>query len=204
MSIDMNPYRALSSEISPDEFECFCMETLKAYAKKDNLKEFTILHNESVGTHDGVYQIDILGEFNAMGIKFKIIVECKMYTRPVEREKVCVLYEKQQSLGANKSVLMSTSGFQSGAVQYAKAHGITLIQIVDSLVKHIQNSSKEPNHDFVRTRNLMRKQLPNYFAMQWDCDADYPYDEIYPTKEMYRKASEAVKEQLKCLNSHPQ
>lgn len=195
MACDVNPYRNLSAEISPIDFEKFCMETLKAYAQRENLTGFSIEHNQIVNAHDGAYQIDAIGGFFALGTKIKLIVECKKYSRPIEREKVSVLFGKQQSLGANKSIFMSTSGFQSGAVQYAKEHGIALIQIIDESVKYIQDST---NMDILAIQALIRKQLPKFFALQWDCEAGYPYEEIFPTKEMYRKARESVKEQIEC------
>lgn len=60
---------------------------------------------------------------------------------------------------------MSTSGYQSGAVMFAKAHGITLIQIVDEFVKYIQNSI-QTNLDILKIQMFVRRQVPNYFALQ--------------------------------------
>lgn len=192
MNRDINPYRSLSADISPTEFEIFCMNTLQAYAIQENLKNFSVSHNQKVESNDGTYQIDVLGEFTIMGTKVKMIVECKKYSRAIEREKICSLYQKQQSLGANKSIFMSTSGYQSGAVMFAKAHGITLIQIVDEFVKYIQNSI-QPNLDILKIQMFVRRQVPNYFALQWDLDSDYPYNEIYPTKEMYKNVIDNIK-----------
>lgn len=192
MNSDINPYRSLSADISPTDFEIFCMETIKAYAEQENLKNFSILHNQKVESHDGVYQIDVVGEFSIMGTKIRMIIECKKYSRTIEREKICALYQKQQSLGVNKSIFMSTSGYQSGAVLFAKAHGITLIQIVDEFVKYVQNAV-QPNRALMEMQMLVRKQMPKYFALRWDLNSDYPYDEIYPTKEMYKKAIDTIK-----------
>ena len=33
-------------------------------------------------------------------------------------------------MGAHKEMLFTTSGFQSGAIKYAKAHGIALVSII--------------------------------------------------------------------------
>lgn len=194
---DTNPYRALSADISPIDFEVFCMETLKTYAEREKLHDFSIAHNQKINTHDGNYQIDVIGEFTALGTKIKVIVECKKYTRPVGREEVSVLHSKQHSLGANKSILISTTGFQSGAVRYAQEHGIALIQIINESVKYIQGSAETPNRDFIALQMLIRKQLPKHIAMQWNCEADYPFDEIYPTEEMHKKAFEKIRDQIK-------
>ena len=41
-----------------------------------------------------------------------------------------ILHQKIQTIGAHKGVICSTSGFQNGALKYAKMHGIACIQVV--------------------------------------------------------------------------
>lgn len=53
------------------------------------------------------------------------------YKSRVSREKVAVLYDKIRACGANKGVLILSSNFQSGAVQFASKHGVALIQLTD-------------------------------------------------------------------------
>lgn len=176
-----NPYREFVSSISGTEFEKYCLEILNAYAKAEDLKDFSALHNQKIKSYNGDYQIDILAEFIALSVNFKVIIECKRYTRPVEREKIVVLADKVKSLCAHKGILMPTSGFQSGAVEYAKKHGIALLQIFDKHVIHIQNSMiplDEMIKEFIR-------QSPNYYAYQWNTELNsFPYRKIYPSKSM--------------------
>ena len=116
-------YRKFVAKISPTEFERYCYNILNSYAENENLKDFTISHNKKIESHDGIYQIDIYAEFTAINVKFRVIAECKRYTYPIEREKIVILADKVQSLGAQKGIFISTSGFQSGAITYAKEHG---------------------------------------------------------------------------------
>lgn len=187
-----NPYREFVSSISATEFEKYCLEILNAYAEADGLKDFSILHNQKVKSDDGEYQIDILAEFIALSVSFKVIAECKRYTRPVEREKIVVLADKVRSLGAHKGILISTSGFQSGASEYAKKHGIALLQIFDKYVIHIQNSISpldEMIKEFIR-------QSPNYYAYQWNTELnDFPERKIYPSKSMIATIKEKMLKQ---------
>ena len=127
----LNPYRELVAEISPTEFEKLCLEILKGYAEAENLSDFSIQHNVSIPAGDGTYQIDVYAKFVAMGVEFMVITECKRYSYPVSREKVAVLADKVKSLGAHKGIMISTCGFQSGAYEYAKKHGIALLQVID-------------------------------------------------------------------------
>lgn len=188
MEIDINPYRSLNAEIDAIEFEKFCLETLKAYGQKEGLSDLTICHNQKIETHDSTYQIDILAEYIALGCKNKVIVECKKHSRSIKRSVVTDLYAKTQSIGAQKSILISTSGFQADAVKYAEAHGIALWQICDVRIKHITASANRTVPLHVLMQIATEEYLPNYFMLQWDCTADWPYEEIYPTLEMHKDA----------------
>ncbi|MNJ74896.1 hypothetical protein D3C77_718970 [compost metagenome] len=94
-----------------------------------------------------------------------------------------------RSLCAHKGILISTSGFQSGAAEYAKKHGIALLQIFDKYVMHIQNSINpldEMIKEFIR-------RSPDYYAYQWNTELDdFPDKKIYPSKSMI----EAIKEKM--------
>lgn len=86
-------------------------------------------HDVTICTRNGNYQLDGRICFQAYGMPFTIIVECKRYSSSVKREALIVLQDKVQELGAQKGILVTTSSFQRGAVQYAKNHGITLVQL---------------------------------------------------------------------------
>ena len=178
----INPYREFVASISATEFEKYCLDILNAYAEAESLKDFCILHNQKVEANDGEYQIDVIAEFVALSVGFKVIVECKRYTRPVEREKVIVLADKVRSLGAHKGILISTSGFQSGATEYARQHGIALLQIFDKYVMHIQASS---NLQIDPILMEFIDQSPEYYAYQWSTRLiDFPDKQIYPSETM--------------------
>lgn len=192
MTVDMNFYRSLNANIDPIEFEKFCLETLKAYGQKEGLKDFTIRHNQKVETFDSTYQIDVMAEYTALGCRNKVIVECKKQSRSVERAVVTDLYAKTQSIGAQKAILISTSGFQTDAVKYAEVHGIALWQICDVFIKHITASAGRDMPAWVEWEMAMERYLPKFFVKQWDCAADWPNKEIYPTTEMRRDAMKIV------------
>lgn len=197
--IKINPYRNFVASISAEEFEKMCLQILSSYAEAEALNNFSILHNQKVKTSDGEYQIDILSQFIALSVEFKVIVECKRYTRPVEREKIVILADKVRSLGAHKGILISTSGFQSGATEYAKQHGIALIQIFDKNVMHIQNSINPKQNDLLdEIINEFINQSPPYYAYQWSTRLnDFPDKKIYPTESMILELQEKLKNKYK-------
>ena len=48
-----------------------------------------------------------------------------------KRERVELLWSRVQSASAHKGILFSTSGFQSGAIKYAKSKNIGLVTVAD-------------------------------------------------------------------------
>lgn len=197
MDTVINPYRELPASITPLEFENFCMETLKVFAEKENLQNFVIRHNQKVETHDSTYQIDVLAEYIALGCKNTLLVECKKHTNSIKRSVVTDLYSKIQSAGAQKGLLISTAGFQSDAVKFAGEHGIALWQVCDCIIKRISASASPSLPSYVVLQLAAEAYLPKHFMLEWDCNADYPYHELYPTPEMYNEAYQKASLELR-------
>ena len=172
--------------ITPTEFERYCKEILLGYAEEEKLPQFLITHDAKIAAYDGTYQIDIYAEFTAMSVTFKVLCECKQYSKPVGRDKVAELHGKLESIGANKGILLATSGFQSGAIEYAKAHGIALIQVYDSSCEYLSHSAGPTQEDEDDPFLYMERQRPPYSAIDCTADSEYPV-RIYPTGKMIRK-----------------
>ena len=188
----INPYREFVANISPTEFEKLCLDILKGYAEVESLSDFSIQHDVHIPADDGTYQIDVYAQFIAMGVEFKVIAECKRYSSPVSREKVAVLADKIRSLGAHKGIMISTCGFQSGAYEYAKKHGIALLQIIDKNVMHITNAFRPKTKDQEQKDYLMLdwyNRMPKYYVKEY-ATMDFTEKTIYPTPKMIDKIRE--------------
>ena len=117
--------------ITPRDYELLVKGILDAAA--DGLVDYRSEHLSVLGGADGDYVIDVVATFSALGAKFVVLVECKRHTRKIERNDVQVLHSKLKSLAAQKGMLFSVSGFQSGAVEYAAAHGIALVEVATGI-----------------------------------------------------------------------
>jgi restriction system protein len=113
--------------LTPREYELEVKKLIDAWGA--SLVSYESAHLEQLAGADGEYAIDIVARFSALGADFVVLVECKHKGRKVERQDVQVLHSKVQSLGAHKGILFSTTDFQSGAIEYAHAHGIALVQM---------------------------------------------------------------------------
>ena len=191
MNSTINPFKELVKDLSPTEFEKYCLDIIQEYAEEEKLKNFHIEHNKKIQTHDGIYQIDIYAEFVVLNVQMRMLIECKKYDKPVGRDKVEILANRLQSIGAQKGILISTSGFQSGAARYAKEHGIALWQIMDNSVKYIQNSLYSYTDEEIFWQLKWRNYLPKIVVYEYD-DYDLPMNQIFPTKSMVEKARKSM------------
>ena len=116
-----------SISLTPEEFELAVKGMLDAAA--GILVKYESKHLESIAAPDGEYIIDVTARSEALGANFIVLVECKHHKRKIERQDVQILHAKLQSIGAQKGMLFSIAGFQSGAIDYAAAHGIALIKM---------------------------------------------------------------------------
>ena len=122
----------------------------------------------------------------------KILAECKQHKKRVGRDKVEVLESRLRSLGAQKGILLSTAGFQSGAIEYAEAHGIALIQVFDTRVNwysHSAGPDAEIPEDDPFTYG--ERHLPVFQAHLIKPDVEYQRS-VYPTRAMVEKVQKEV------------
>jgi Restriction endonuclease len=124
-----------SFDITPKDYE----EAVAAIAKSMNLDlvGWEVKHLDPVEGLDGTYIMDVTARFQLAGMNFLILFECKRHKDPVKRSDVQVLLTKLQSTGAQKGVVVATTGFQSGALDFAKAHGIACVRLVDNAWTYI-------------------------------------------------------------------
>lgn len=114
---------------TPREYEFIVQELLRArvlYPHDDTT--VNVFHRKQhVGKKSGhSHEIDITFELSLAGIQILILVECKCYRRAVGVEDVLEFTSRIQDIGAHKGIMVTTTGFQQGAVKIAEANGIGL------------------------------------------------------------------------------
>ncbi|MFC4047456.1 restriction endonuclease [Dactylosporangium siamense] len=117
-------------DVTPKAYE----EAVAAIATSMDLDlvGWNVNHLDPVEGLDGTYVMDVTARFRLAGMDFLILFECKRHKDPVKRSDVQVLLAKLQSTGAQKGVVVAATGFQSGALQFAEAHGIACVRLVDT------------------------------------------------------------------------
>lgn len=132
-----NPVKPVA--ITPEKFESLVVGSLQATNHK--LENFVVTHRKNLSGSGGDYEFDAVVEFTVLcGAQLTILVECKRYSRPIERKVITDLYAKMQDVAANKAMVFSTSGFQSGAIEYATNKNIALVTFVEgSFIYHTKS-----------------------------------------------------------------
>ena len=112
-------------ELTPKEFEARVVEYLGKLGI--GLRDFTIQQRGKISGPHGEFEIDGLAEFEALGAKFLVFIECKHYKSRVKREQIQILFDRLMSCNAQKGMLFATGGFQRGAIEYATSRRIALV-----------------------------------------------------------------------------
>lgn len=87
-------------------------------------------HNVKLPGKSGTqHQIDCVLEKQEGIYTYKTIVSCKHWNTKVKKEHVMTWKETVDDCKANAGAIFSLNGFQSGAIKYAKHHGLYLFHI---------------------------------------------------------------------------
>jgi restriction system protein len=115
-----------------------------------------VTHLGMIESAGGTYEIDVLVKFRILqDLRIIVLAECKHANRPVEHGEMQMLESKLRDVGAHKGIVFSTSGFQSGAIEYARAHGIGAVTVTG-----LKNEPADPT-----APGSMKPELPPKFKI---------------------------------------
>ena len=134
------------AELTPEKFEMQVVDWLQATGHM--LDNFKVTHRKNLSGPGGDYEFDAVVECTVLGgAQLTILVECKRHSRPIEREKIISIYGKFRDVEANKAMVFSTSGFQSGAIRYATSKKIALVKFIDGSFLYQTRSADSSDTD---------------------------------------------------------
>lgn len=88
-------------------------------------------------------QFDVTVRFKYGIYNYLTVIECKNYSSNVPVEKIDALATKYRDVKANKAVMVSANGFQSGCINVAEKHGIRLLTLNESVNMDMDGLIKE-------------------------------------------------------------
>lgn len=82
----------------------------------------------------GRHKVDVFVTFKQNGIESKWVVECKLWNSPVKKSDVITLQGIVADIGADRGILFSETGFQSGGENMTKTSNITLVSSLSDFI----------------------------------------------------------------------
>lgn len=77
------------------------------------------------------HNIDVWVTFSRFGLEHKWAIECKLYNKPVPKEKVLALKGVVDDVGADRGILIAESGYQPGGHAAAQSTNIELLTFAE-------------------------------------------------------------------------
>lgn len=110
------------------------------------------------------HKVDVAARRPVAGVEILWVVECKLWRNAVSKEKVAALVGIGEDLGADRCLLMSETGFQSGAVQMAAGRNITLTSLDDLRANATTDLMTARAHQAERRLREIEQQLRDWPA----------------------------------------
>lgn len=112
------------------EYEKLAREIYQAISDAEGVNNIDVQHNiKLLGKSGCNHQIDVYWEFEMMGVKHCVAIECKNYSREVSVGKLRDFYGVLQDIGNVKGIFVTKVGYQRGAKKFANHHGIVLKEL---------------------------------------------------------------------------
>lgn len=112
------------------EYEKLVQEIYQAISDAEAVKNINVQHNVKLPGKSGCnHQIDVYWEFEMMGIKHCVAIECKNYSSEVSVGKVRDFFGVLHDVGNTKGIFVTKVGYQSGAEKFANHYGIVLKEL---------------------------------------------------------------------------
>lgn len=89
------------------------------------------------------HEVDVHVTFHRSGINCTWLVECKLWKSKVSKEKVMALKSIVDDVGADRGIIVSEKGFQSGALDAVRDSNITLVTSIEEFEKTASTISSE-------------------------------------------------------------
>ncbi|WP_249978902.1 restriction endonuclease [Vreelandella olivaria] len=115
---------------SGSDYEKLTQEIYQALSEADGVENIDIQHDVKLEGRSGCkHQIDVYWEFNILGEKHRVAVECKDYKSEVSIGRLRDFFGVLHDLGNVKGVFVTKVGYQSGAKRYADYYDISLKEL---------------------------------------------------------------------------
>lgn len=112
------------------QYEQLTQSIYQAILQNESSNNIQVEHNVDITGRSGVaHQIDVLWRFRQAGIEHTVLIECKNYASSVNLEKVRNFFGVIHDIGNAQGLIVTKTGYQSGAARFANYYGIGLREL---------------------------------------------------------------------------
>lgn len=114
------------------DYEKVTRAIFQTLVDQDQAQNISVKHNKQLQGKYLSHQCDVYWKLESAGMEYSTIVECKNWNKRLKQENLLAFRAKLEDLNYPKGVIVTRSGYQKGAVRYAKAHGILLYELFEA------------------------------------------------------------------------
>jgi len=115
---------------SGKSYELLVQEIFHVLVNQNEVHNIDVKHNVTLQGKHTTHQIDVYWEFERGGITYRSVVQAKDWATPVEQGELLKFKGVLEDLPHQpRGVFVTRTGYQDGAKEYAKAHGIALYEL---------------------------------------------------------------------------
>jgi hypothetical protein len=136
------------------EYELFVKKFFMQLNRQSNIIYSDYHHNKRfIGKSTRTWDVDVSFSFMANQLKHRVFIECKNWNKKVDASVISLLKQCLDDCNIHKGVVVTTVGFQEGAVKAAEILGIGLLILKDyntpEWIHHLEENLdfKEANTD---------------------------------------------------------
>jgi Restriction endonuclease len=188
------------------EYELFVKDYFETQLAKTFKIKIPVEHQKLLTAPDGTkYNIDLHYKFPVGSTEYLTIIECKNWKNYVSRITLNSIDSIRNALHAHKVIVVTATGFQKGAIEFARINKIGLYKITtkgDSYnysnfsgmysdykssleKKEMKNTEFNLNYGFGVISPII--SLSDYFKTEYKIDIDYIYEEILNPSSLFVK-----------------
>lgn len=113
-------------------FELINQEIFSILINQDSVRNIEVNHDVVLQGITATHQVDVYWEFEMGGITYKTVVQSKDWAKRIDQGELLKFRAVLDDLpGQPRGIVVTSYGYQSGAREYAKAHGILIFELTE-------------------------------------------------------------------------
>lgn len=160
-------------------YEKLTQKIFSQIVNQNSVQNINVQHDVTLLGKTTSHQIDVYWEFEVGGLQYQTVIQAKDWKNKVKKEQMLAFKGILDDLpSGTKGVFVSKSGFQSGAIEVAQAHGIKIYELrkptdsdwigkmtelhveINLQKPYVDNLSLELNKQWVSDNNINIQALP--------------------------------------------